>query len=65
MPSSGMWRRVGLLQTDVSEERVASTLFTLTKKMSTVCILCSYLKAHYKHSEPVQRSMYSDRLWPG
>jgi hypothetical protein len=24
MPSSGMWRRVGLLSTDVSEERVAS-----------------------------------------
>jgi hypothetical protein len=24
MPSSGMWRRVGLVRTDVSEERVAS-----------------------------------------
>jgi hypothetical protein len=27
MPSSGMWRSVSLLQTDVSEERVASIFY--------------------------------------
>jgi hypothetical protein len=30
MPSSGMWRRVGLVKTDVSKERVAS-IFRIEK----------------------------------
>jgi hypothetical protein len=57
-----MWRRVGLLQTDVSEECVASTLFTLTKKYANRVHSLLISQAHHKHSETVQGSMYSERL---
>jgi hypothetical protein len=33
MPSSGMWRRVDLVQTDISEERIAS-IFSVEKSAS-------------------------------
>jgi hypothetical protein len=36
MPSSGMYRRVGLVRTDVSEERVASIFRVKRKLMLTL-----------------------------
>jgi hypothetical protein len=60
MPSSGMWGRVGLVRTDVSEERVASILMVKKirerRKVLAVCYIpqdgilyshrCQNLKAY-------------------
>jgi hypothetical protein len=37
MPSSGLWRRVGIVRTDVSEESVASMF-----RVEIICELVSY-----------------------
>jgi hypothetical protein len=49
MPSSGLWRRVALVRTDVSEERVAS-IFRVDRisELETAFAITSRLK----HNDP-------------
>jgi hypothetical protein len=49
MPSSGIWRRVALVRTDVSEERVASLL--VTANVSSSLILSSLMMEGISSSE--------------
>jgi hypothetical protein len=46
MPSSWMWRHVGLIRADVSEERVASTLKMEAVSSSKTLILTRATRHH-------------------
>jgi hypothetical protein len=47
MPSSGMWRRVELLLTDVSEKRIAS----IVSQTAATCSHCFLARGFFYHED--------------
>jgi hypothetical protein len=58
MPSSGMWRRVDLVWTDVSEERIAPT-FRVEQSASEEPVCCNLLTQYsYLHGATSQKTIF-------
>jgi hypothetical protein len=62
MPSSGMWRRVGLLQAYVSEERVTNRLksFLLRAISSTLKMEATHSSETSVYNKPSRRHIQGD-----